>query len=374
MEKKHGLAVFYDPQSVYEFLWVYSMYGKELIWDAICFPNSDQGDVTSEYVKRTEVFESVTYYDDLIENWSTGKQLSAFLQMLLFALIGKQANFAKRVLRHYADLNKYEEIVVLTDVGFISGLFITLSKEKSISILEDGTGDYLERSYRLIWRQWNNLRVWKGFLMSFLGYNNIGHSFPYQKTKYCTKYCSYPEKMLYTDYKELRKLYDFEKVDVGFLNHCIDQIYPELKEYFDQPYDVILFTGCISDFTKAPDKYYQRIEEWINKRYTKVLLKKHPRDTHTYQFADTIQCVAIGGNIPAQVMQSYLTNEKLLFLGPSSTLLSFEKERFDITILMYKGLEAESIKQTDVLFTYTEEWVKGYIRLHGFQESIVEWV
>ena len=92
----------------------------------------------------------------------------------------------------YVNIDEYDEINVMTDVGLVSGLAIGLGSQKKVVIMEDGTGDYLTRSYKNIFKNFFSLHAWKGFILSLLGYSNPGHYYPLRSTKNCIKYSSHP--------------------------------------------------------------------------------------------------------------------------------------------------------------------------------------
>ena len=57
---KKGLAVFYDPHNVYQFLWYYCTYGGgNMEWSALCLPNSFLGDQVSEFCKKLDIFKKI---------------------------------------------------------------------------------------------------------------------------------------------------------------------------------------------------------------------------------------------------------------------------------------------------------------------------
>lgn len=63
-------------------------------------------------------------------------------------------------------IDSFELAVVLTDVGIVSGAYIGLGKNKRVVILEDGYGDYAERSNKYIQSHLFNLTDWQGYFVS----------------------------------------------------------------------------------------------------------------------------------------------------------------------------------------------------------------
>ena len=56
---KKGLAVIYDPHNVYQFLWYYCTYGKDIEWSALCLPNSYKGEYLSEPCRKLGIFKKI---------------------------------------------------------------------------------------------------------------------------------------------------------------------------------------------------------------------------------------------------------------------------------------------------------------------------
>ncbi len=157
---KRGLAVFYDPHNVYQFLWYYCTDGGDIEWDALCLPNSSQGEYISEWLEKLGIFRRVVRHTELYESWPLQKQFAMFTKMAGYALVGQQKRYAEKMIRQIVGTNDYDTYVVLADIGLISGLFLLFGKEREVIILEDGTVDYLTRSDLAILSKLSNAYAW----------------------------------------------------------------------------------------------------------------------------------------------------------------------------------------------------------------------
>lgn len=368
---ERGLAVFYDPHNVYQFLWYYSTYGKDIEWDALCLPNSFQGEYTSEWLEKTGIFKRIIRHLEVYEGWSNWQQFVRFSRMFGYALLHQQKKFAKKEIAKIVGSMDYQHYNVLTDLGLISGMFLTFGKDSEVSILEDGTADYLPRSYSSIFKKMNSVYSLKGLVLAYLGYCDFSGTFPLRTTKDCIKYCSHPEKMRYTDYREMRKLYDFSICDNELFEQLIQSIFPEVPSYFSIRHEAVLMTTPLTDYVgEGADKYYKRVESYINELgYSTLLLKKHPRDDHVYSFRKGMTVTEIGRKIPAEAILNRIGDMRVYFMGPSSCNLYMDTEKTDTTYFTYKGLEEESKNNTSVRNQYNLETVFRHLKMYNCRDE-----
>lgn len=368
---KKGLAVIYDPHNLYQFLWYYCTYGKDIEWSALCLPNSYKGEYLSDICKSIGIFKNIYRDTKPFDTLPLVKKLAIFIKMFLFALMGKQQVFSKMLIGKYINDNYFDTAVVLTDVGFISGLFLTLAPEKEIIILEDGMGDYELRKYINIFKRIRNLFEIQGFCLSVLGYSNVGHYYPLRTTKNCIKYCSHPDKMLYRNYKEMRVLFDMEKTDVSAFKKYLEIIYPNLNEYFDKRAEVILLTTPINDYILDEKPYVTRIQEYINNncKGKTVLIKKHPRDIIKYSFSTDVTVKEITNSIPAEVLLPYMKDMEILFCDHSSTNLYLTSYGYKPKFLYFKGLSKENIEQQAMCRYRAKDEFEEKLKFFGLGDS-----
>ncbi len=370
--KKKGLAVIYDPHNVYQFLWYYCTYGKDIEWYALCLPNSYKGEYLSKECKKMNIFKEI--YSDSIpfDSLSLKKKIGLFLKMFCYAVIGRQKAFAKKMLASYINGLDFDTAVILTDVGFISGLFCLFGKEKEIVILEDGMGDYINRKYSNIFSHIHNFFDVQGYLLSVLGYSNTGHYFPLRTTKNCIKYCSHPDKMLYKKYKEMKVLFDMTSTDIDLLKKNIAIMYPDIEQFFSEKKDCILLTTPISDYVTDSTKYVNSIENYINENFKNILIKRHPRDKAEYHFNSNVTVSEIDQKIPAEVLLPYLSGMKIYFCEISSTNLYMTQFKYEPIFFYFKDLYDDCKKEHNALVQYlSREEFNNRLSFFEFKNNII---
>ena len=102
--------------------------------------------------------------------------------------------------------------------------------------------------------------------------------------------------MKYRNYKEIRQLYTQEGTDEKLFDHII-KIYPAIQKIDFEKTEAVLFTRSLDDFVVDDKKYIERIENYIQRSYKNILLKKHPREQSVYQFENGIKCLEVDNSV-----------------------------------------------------------------------------
>jgi hypothetical protein len=363
MTKKKALAVVYDPHNLLEFLWYYATCGKEFEWTALCLPNGYKGEYIGDYCERCGIFNRVIRKKVDFLTVSSAKKARIFASMLGNAILKRQRAYVASFLKDFeVDVEDYDRFVVMTDVGLVSGMVVALGIDKEVVVLEDGTGDYLERSYSQIKNHLNKVGAWEGLLLAWMGYANPGHFFPLKTNHFAVKYCSKPSQMIYRDYKEIRQLYDFEKTDLDCYNQLILKAFGSFDAAKLQKSDIFFLTLPLDDFTSEQESYVKRITENVNELIAsgkrKIVIKRHPRDSQTYAFSSDADIYEIDNSVPSEVLLPYLKGKDLVFIGPCSTMLNLNEDS-NILILYLNGLsDSQEYKFNRYL---TMEQMKEYL-------------
>ena len=372
---KKGLAVIYDPHNLYQFIWYLCTYGKDSSWDALCLPNGSKGEYMGDFCERSQVFSHVYRNNVSFESAKLGKKLGMFVKMFFYYMRRKQLVFCKELLREYIDIDDYQRVVVLCDIGIVSGACIGLGKMKDIVILEDGTADYADRPRGYFWKHILNANNWQGMILAKMGYANPAHYYPLESTRYCEKFSSHPDSMKYTNYKSIKKLYDFRNTDEEMYNTIMGRLYPEVNIVELQKADIIVFSSPLNVFVKDTKPFLRAFEEHINcTGCEKIVLKKHPMDEEEYHFNRNIQCVEINSSIPAEALLPYIKNKKIIFMGVSSILLYLDCHGYDIEIVHFSGLHKQAEVDKSRFLDSSLEEKKTYlsqIGVNGYQFVIL---
>lgn len=370
---RRGIALIHDPHNLYQFIWYYCTYGMDYEWTALCLPNGYKGEYMSEYCKKSGIFKNIIRDSQDYLTMPILSKMKIFLHMLLYAIIGQQTVYCKKLISKYVQNEEYDTAVVLTDSGIISGAFIALGKEKKIVILEDGSGDYVERPKGYILRNITHFHAWQGFLLAKMGYSCPSHRYMLKPTQYCEKYCSNPEQMLYRNYKSMNLLFDMSITDSVLFKDTMQKVYQEIKNYNFGDAEVVIFTDRLGDFTKNPKPYLEKFQNYINKNYKSVILKKHPRDEEEYLFEREVNVQIIDSSIPAEVLLPYLQGKEILFLYTSSIMIYMKGYNYKVSCLYFNNLFEASNKDNAYGKYMNKKDVQEYIQRFGLTEcKIVE--
>lgn len=373
MSKKVGLAVIYDPHNIYQFLWYYCTYGKDMDWYALCLPNSSKGEYLSEVCEKLGIFKRIFRDTKPFDSMPMKRRFELFIKMFLFAIFGQRKRFCENFIASYIDGLFFDTAVVLTDVGFISGMFLSLGTKKEIVILEDGMGDYIDRKYSNIFSHFHNFFDVQGFILSILGYSNTGHYFPLRTTKNCRKFSSHPDKMKYKKYKEMSVLFDNSNTDTDLLKRYSELLYPKLADYFSRDWDIVLLTTPITDYVSDDSKYIEKIQNYVKNNFKSVLIKKHPRDSATYNFGNDVVVKEIDQKIPAEVLLPYFNKTEIYFCEHSSTNLYMTAYNYKPHYFYFSELLEENLREREILAQYkAKEKFVNDLRFFGLPENVIE--
>lgn len=373
--RKKGIALIYDPHNLYQFLWYYCTYGKDYDWQALCLPNGAKGEYMSTYCEKSGIFKKIIRdADGAFLTMPMRQRLGVFFQMLSYALRGKQTEFCRKLLKKYVGDDDYDIAVVLADTGIISGAFVGMGKEKEIVILEDGMSDYFERANKCLLKNIFNMYDWQGFFVANMGYANPGHRYPLRTTRYCEKFCSNPDRMLYTDYKKIRRLFDMDQTDIKLYQDILSNIYEEISECNFEDAEVIVFTDRLMDFTtSSADEYVAKFETYINNNYKNIILKRHPRDDTDYKFNTDVKVYEIKSSIPGEVLLPYIGKTKLLFMYTTSILLYMGGYEYETSYLYFNQLYEKTKNESSHANYVTKEEMKECLDRFGVRNgNIIE--
>jgi hypothetical protein len=372
MNKKIGLSVIYNSHNLYQFIWYYYTYGRDLEWYALCLPGMDIN-YLKKLCEKCGIFEKIYFQPILFDSLSLKKKIFLFLKMFLYFVIGKRKSFCKKFISNYICGLNFNTAVVLTDYGFVAGLFLSLGDEKEIIILEDGMGDYIDRKYSNIFRMANNFFVFQGFFLSLMGYANTGYYFPLGATSKCIKFCSWPEKMIYRKYKKILQLFDFTLTDKERFKDTLHCLFPDLRDCFQGNYDAIIFSSPLHSYVSDATKYKSLIEKFIGANYKSILIKKHPRDTIDYNFDNSVKVREIDRRIPAEILLPFLHGIEIIFCDFSSTVLSLKAYNYNPKFIYFSTLKRDNSLETNVPCHYkSRENFEQDLFSWGFSKSIIE--
>ena len=358
-EEKRGLVIVYDPHNLQQFTWYYFTYAQDKKWDALCLPNGYKGAYMEPYCLKIGIFEKVMKGEMEYISLGLGKKLSLICMMMGYYLVGKREQCAKKILNEYVgDIDRYDEIVCLCDTGFISGLCAMLGKEKTVSYLDDGQGEYEPRTKWSNYYKKSSATYWQSLVLTRMGYSCKGR-FYFEPTKYCYKYCAVPEEMAYRNYRELRS-FDMSNTDVPAYNAALMKTYSELENIDFQNIDAIFFTDNLEVYSSNFQEYYDKCTNVIARENKVVLLKRHPRDGAVYNFPQDVTVIEVDNAIPAEIILPYITGKKIYFSDFSSIIIFMQQYKYEYNIFYSEKLyqENHSDKKTIADFRSKEKMIE----------------
>lgn len=359
MEEKRGLAVIYDPHNLYQFLWYYCNAGAGKVWDALCLPNGSKGEYMSEYCGNVGIFSKIIKSDNNFDALPMRKKISSFIGMFFHFIVGRRSAYCRKMLNKYVSLDEYDEIVVIADVGIVSGACVALGKEKKVIILEDGISDYGKRPKVIGREKLLSVYSWQGYILSLMGYCSPGW-FYLRTDRYCIKYCSQPDKMQYTGYKEIRQLYEEKGTDWNQFRQILNRIYPKLSNYDFSQVKTVLLTRPLDDYVAAPQKYVEKFEKYVSENCESLLIKKHPREQKDYSFGKGIPCFEIDSSIPAEALLPYLKGKEVFVVTTSAIMLYLKAHSLTCKMFLFEGLYEESLSSNTKFRALSIEAAKEY--------------
>lgn len=368
--RKKGLAIIYDPHNLYQFIWYFCNRGKSKEWDALCLPNGPKGEYMHPYCEATGIFSEIYTSETDFSAMETRKKCKMFLAMAFSFLTGRKKAYCRRLIRQFVDYEAYDEIVVIADVGFVSGACVALGQERNIVILEDGISDYGPRSRFLPKNKMASTYLWQGFLLARMGYCSPGW-FRFHADEYCIKYCSKPEEMIYRGYKEIRQLFEEEGTDQKSFDEILKRTYPMVNNIDFESVEAVIFTRPLSDYTTDEQKYKKRLESYISGKYKSVLLKRHPREKDSYSFGEGVLVQELDNSVPAEAILPYLKGKDAIMASVSATLLYMQSYAIHCKVMIFQGLYQESMMTNsmfkpmseDETLQFCEKYAKGAYQL-----------
>ncbi|MCR5532182.1 MAG: alpha-2,8-polysialyltransferase family protein [Lachnospiraceae bacterium] len=342
MGEKKGLAVIYDPHNLYQFLWYYCNRGAGRKWDALCLPNGSKGEYMHSFCESAGVFDRIITSDNNFDALPALKKVSMVFGMFFHFITGRRAAYCRKMLNRYVVLDDYDELVVIADVGIVSGACVALGKEKDVIILEDGISDYGKRPKFIGRVKFFSLYSWQGYFLSLMGYCSPGW-FYLRTDRNCIKYCSQPDKMQYTGYREIRQLYEEEGTDWTQFRQILSTVYPKLNSFDFDHVDTVLLTRPLGDYVSSPEKYNKRIEQYVTENCGVLLIKKHPREQIAYEFGPNVSCTEIDSSVPAEALLPYLKGKDILIVTTSAVMLYLKAHGLKCKMILLDGLYEESL-------------------------------
>ena len=74
------------------------------------------------------------FVSDSFQDAGAIEQIKMFFGMFCYSITGQHDKYCKKLVKKYVNIEDYDTVVVLTDIGVVTGAFIGLGKYKNIVI------------------------------------------------------------------------------------------------------------------------------------------------------------------------------------------------------------------------------------------------
>ncbi len=331
-KEKKALAIVAGPYRLLQTLWFTELY-KEYKWSVVLLRYGEDLEILKsmkEDCKRVGRFENiytvvtVSRFSSLFEK---GKEI---LEMLFFYLIGQKKIFCKQLIEKNIGTFDYDLLCLASSYSIFEGAVLNFAKDIPTIIMQEGMADYIEPTV-----EYNKIYEIAGKLLQKMEYVNFLCQKSYNPYKYCVKYATIPSKILDTNFKEIRQLFDAKYVDRDIFSDIIKKTY-NIKTEINK-FDLIIFSSVTQ--SKVPGEDIEKLRQWLNLHYKgkKILIKKHPQDICNYDWKE-LDIEIKFTNIPGEVLLQLLNTNHILFAFPSSILLEVvSRDYFFYDVIFYKN-------------------------------------
>lgn len=331
-----------------DFIWYYLYKGKSYDWDLVCQPMFDEMPLR-EICERTGIFHNI-YMPEPYITQQKARLLLLSIRMFFYWLVGKSKQFALGEVEKICDLNEYSLICLSTTRGVTPGLIACAAEGMELDLLEDGIGDNTDAG---IWFELKGIldaRYTASYLFAKMGYFNIDCIFPLESTKKFARYSNDPEKLSKCLYKSTHQMNDMSAIDIDEYKKIIEKTFEDIGDISDA--DAVLFSARLMDFNS---KLYldcnMAVSQYLHeKKYKKVIFKRHPRDYTLYEFDSSIAVDEVEPYIVAEDIISLADKQDLIFMYPSFAMLEMNAAPNRSYILKFNKL------------SNTRLYVQGYER------------
>lgn len=335
---KDRLVLIRGPYNLLQVLWLYSTM-PDGNWYAIVqqYDNVKRDYKTKELCEKSGIFKKVIFEKSSFEEKMNIGSILEIIVMILLKILKKQDVYFKKKRVSQFGVEKFDTVIVQSDFSILAYSFISSQIHEKV-ILEDGMADYVKRDYNFSGKKIGL----KEKMVSKLGYGNPSIYYPLEQTKTCLKYCSMPEKMQYSNFLELKQLFQLERCDVNLYKQLIERTFSMADISPVSKPEVIVFTSPLAEDYGAREEIYEQLHQWLKNVYTSnlILIKKHPRDSFRYKW-DDLNIIVDSSTIPSEVLISYWEKRKLLLMFTSTLLLTIIPNQCNYDVIKFNNISSQ---------------------------------
>lgn len=337
---KYGLVVISAPQFMLQALWFCAMHPecKFDVYINLADISEDAAEKLIRQCRMVDCFHHV-YMSDGFMGKPLAQKAMLLMKMIGYFCVGRREELTSRLINSEVDGAKYDTVVVDNEYGVIGGAFIDHSdREYDVYIMQDGFADMMNRvsfpkagiTEAVYW------------LMAALGYCNPAYYYKLKKTKYCSKITTLGSFLKYKQFKEILNM------ETGCSNPLyldyVSRVYP-LDGLWEDTADVLLLTTHFHDI--QVDNPVDKLRDWMYKEYKgkKIGLKKHPRDTDSYNW-DEFEMQEIDSSIPAELLLGFYKNKTVISANISTVLAEVIEAGIDYKVIYYNCINNSVYKNS----------------------------
>lgn len=330
-----GLFILAGPACLMQFLWYHYAVAEPAVWDVLVINYG--GDKTTEkmirYCENTGLFRDIKIARKPLMELPFASKASLFLQMTAYYVVGKSDVFAKKYLEHDVEYDMYDEVVVESDETVITGCAVKLSKGKRTVLLEDGTADYAAK------KRWCGVRGLfdfgqvLGMLLSHMGYGTCVSGYELKEYRYCIRYSTLPDRLVYRNYRSIKALFDLPLKDGLAFSDVISQTFDiEPSRVMSGETRVVVFTAAFESAAQTvamkKDGVYATVHDWLAAEFgceAPILIKKHPRDEYDYCEWNDLNVSFVDPSVPGELLVPFCSGKEVVLMFASGLMLQLEQ-------------------------------------------------
>ncbi len=281
------------------------------------------------------MFSSVAPVKGINKETGAFKKAFLFIQMVLFWLVGRRSQLTQRIIRKGIGDKQYDLVIVDSENSILGGAFIDHSdRDYRVVILQEGTSDILTR----LDKPKHTFGDYVNFMLARMGYCNPGLFYVLDKVRYCVKLSSFPEKLLYKPYAGIEEIFTYQGND-RYLE-AIEKAFPNMDWDQLRSANTILITSLMETLGGGENEYLS-MKKWL-KENTKgpLLLKRHPRDDHPYDWKE-LDVRYIDTGIPAELILANVTHQKVVFSFISTCMVDIIDKDIDYRVIQFDSLTGD---------------------------------
>lgn len=290
-----------------------------------------------QYCSNCGIFKEILTTKNDVCELGAKKKIALGLKMFSYYITGRKKKLVHNLIQEQIGSLQYDIVLADSEISILGGAFINCAKEKRVYILQEGLYDIEDRRNLPIL----NLNKLIEYAISKMGYANPAMVYKLKGTKECYKLMSHPDLATYKNFKEIIKLFEMNEEQKYVFQKTILSTFGQLELKNIENADVIFISAPFHLFTKD-ESYYDSVHDWLKENfpYKKILIKRHPRDKHLYDWSD-LDISIMNASLPAEIILPFCMEKKQIYMFISTCILDVLDKEIDYTVLKFEMIKSE---------------------------------